>query len=504
MAGPPLLELRRVWKGYQPGQYVVRDASLMLEVGEIHGLMGGNGAGKSTLMKIVAGAHAPTHGDVLWKGRSVRWSSPADARSAGISTVYQQIPLAPDLSVMENVFLAEGGPLRSGRGLRRRYAEIAAATGYHVDPDVMVGTLSIGQRQLVAIMQALSTRPELLILDEPTASLAEHERDLLFATVRSVAAQGTSVIFCSHFIEEVLGLTQRMTIMRSGEVVLSAATAEVTPEQATLGIAGRRLYAVEHAHQPHEVSPQSFLDIRGMRLQEDGPGFDLQVHAGEVLGLAGLMGSGRSRLLRCLFGAAPLLAASASLKGASYPRSVRDAVRRGVAYVGEDRMAQSLFPEWEVWRNLSFPRLAALSRSRTLERVASERLAAGAVVEKLSVACSSIDAPVSSLSGGNAQKVAIGRWLVDRRPDLLLLDDPTVGVDVGAKADIVAMLRRLSAEGTTVVVSSSDFAELTSVCDRIAIVTRGAVNTVVHNRGLDVADIVGLINGYSDSDLDKE
>lgn len=494
----PLLDLVDIWKSYQPDVYAVREVSLSIQPGEIHGLMGGNGAGKSTLMKIIAGAHRPDRGTIRWRGNDVAWSSPHAATSAGVSTVHQNVPLAPALSALENVFLTRGGLLRGGAGLREEFEALCERTGYRFDPDVLVADLSIGQRQMVAIMQALASSPSLLVLDEPTASLAEAERAQLFETMRQLSKEGTAILFCSHFINEVLDATERVTIMRGGEVVVAADTAELTPHEAAQGIAGRTLLDVERSLAASGGPEREFsIEIRDMQVGDAAP-FDLQVHAGEILGLAGLMGSGQSNILRQLFAAEPLVAQSAALKGAPFPRTIGGSVARGVAYVGEDRARQSLFPQWEIWRNLSLPQVASFSRWKFVEQVDEERQAAQRVVERLSVKTSSVDAPVASLSGGNAQKVAIGRWL-ERRPDVLLLDDPTVGVDVGAKADILAIVADLAASGTTVILTSSDFNELAAVSHRIAIVVRGSVSDIVANDGLTEAQIVSLINGYTQS-----
>jgi ribose transport system ATP-binding protein len=490
----PLLDLIDIWKSYQPGVYAVRGVSLAVGAGEVHGLMGGNGAGKSTLMKIIAGAHRPDRGTIRWRGHEVALSSPHAASSAGVSTVHQNVPLAPALSALENVFLAHRGLLRGGRDLHDEFEALCDRIGYRFDPDVLVSDLSIGQRQMVAIMQALSSTPALLVLDEPTASLLETERSQLFTTMRQLAKDGTAILFCSHFINEVLDTTERVTIMRGGEVVVSAQTAELTANEAARAIAGRALFDMEkRAVEAVPLEPNIIIGIEGMRVGDSRP-FDLAVHAGEVLALAGLMGSGQSEILRQLFAAEPLQADTAALRGAPYPRSVGAAVARGLAYVGEDRASQSLFPQWEIWKNLSLPKLGHISKLRAIQDVAAERAAAQDVVDRLSVKALSVDSLVESLSGGNAQKIAIGRWL-EHRPDVLLLDDPTVGVDVGAKADILAIILDLAASGTTVILTSSDFNELAAVAHRIAVVVRGAVSVIVRNDGLNEAQIVALING---------
>lgn len=495
----PLLDLRGIWKSYQPGVYAVRDVSMSILPGEVHGLMGGNGAGKSTLMKIIAGAHRPDRGEITWRGRPTSWSNPSAAASAGIGTVHQNVPLAPQLSVIENVFLPRKGIARGGRKLTVEFERLCDSTGFHFPADVLVERLSIGQRQMVAIMQALATKPSLLVLDEPTASLAEPERNQLFETMASISKEGTAILFCSHFIEEVLETTDRVTIMRGGEVMVSDRTAVVTPDSAAQSIAGRNLLQMEQhlADEGDMAGKADEIKLTGMRLRPGARSFDLTIKRGEVLGLAGLMGSGQSLLLRQLFAAEPLDAETAVLADHPYPTSIRAAIARGVAYVGDDRVRQSLFPLWEVWRNLSLPYLRSFSRWRSIENVPAEKGAAVSIVESLSVKAASIAAPVSSLSGGNAQKVAIGRWL-GRRPEVLLLDDPTVGVDVGAKADILGIITQLARQGTTVVLTSSDFGELAAVSHRIGIVVRGSVTDVVPNDGLTEAKVVALINGYSE------
>ena len=471
-----MLELTDITKRFPNGTLALKGVDLTVARRTVHGIVGANGAGKSTLFKIVAGALAPTSGEIRWKGEPADWSSPAAPLAAGISTIYQHIPLVPTLSVLENVFLNDFRGLYARGRLLKRYREMLNRVQYELDPDLRVSELSIGQRQMVAIMHALAHGAELVIMDEPTASLAQGERELVFDTVRRLRDRDdVTFIYCSHFLDEVLSLTDRITVLRDGLVVADEPTAELTEERLVDAMVGKRLASLESLRQreTREDAP-ALLEVHGL----DSPGrvsdVSFTVHEGEIVGLAGLLGSGRSEILHAIFGSDRSAKGSVILRGREIDRSARAAVRSGIALVPEERMRQGLVPDWEIWRNTSLPDLTELSAAGALPTRAREVQRAERAIRDLRIVARSADAPVSSLSGGNAQKVVFAKWLYGN-PSVFLLDEPTVGVDVETKAEILELIRRFAREGKGAVVVSSEFEEILAVAHRVLVISRGRI-----------------------------
>ncbi|TWD75196.1 ribose transport system ATP-binding protein [Kribbella amoyensis] len=480
----PLLELTDVTKTFPNGTRALRGVSLRVAPGTVHGLVGANGAGKSTLIKVIAGVHPPTTGTLTWRGIGRTWRDPGAARRAGLATIHQHIPLVPALSVLENVFLDRGGFRRTPAGRRAEFADLVDRLGYPVDPDALVGDLPIGARQMVAILQALAAGAELVVMDEPTASLSEGERRIVFDAVRRLSGQGTAFLYISHFLDEILELTGHVTVLRDGRVVLDDPTAAVDEEILVRSISGRELQAAEAvpALVPERSAPVR-LDVAGLSSPGRLADVSFQVQAGEVLGLAGLLGSGRSEILAAVFGDDPAATGTirvedrrihAHRRGFGGDRGPRDAVAAGIAYVPEDRVRQGLHVDLPLWQNVSLPYLASYSRGGAVPRVDSERAQTRRAVGDLGIVAAGIETTPAQLSGGNAQKVAFAKWLYGDAK-VWLLDEPTAGVDVGAKADLLGLVRRLAADGKAVVVVTSEFEELLAVCSRVLVVRRGRV-----------------------------
>jgi ribose transport system ATP-binding protein len=471
-----LLELTNVTKRFPNGTLALRGVDLTVERRTVHGIVGANGAGKSTLFKIVSGALAPTTGEIRWQGELVEWSSPAAPLAAGISTIYQHIPLVPTVSVLENVFLNDfSGVFARGR-LLKRYEQVLERVGYDLDPRARVSELSIGQRQMVAIMHALAHGAELVIMDEPTASLAQHERELVFDTVRRLRdREDVTFVYCSHFLDEVLSLTDVVTVLRDGLVVAHEPTAGLTEERLVEAMVGRRLASLE-SQRARETRERAPVLLEVARLASPGRIADVSftVHEGEVVGLAGLLGSGRSEILHAIFGSDRTAAGRVLLRGRELPRSTRAAVRAGIALVPEERMRQGLVADWEIWRNTSLPDLPRLCAGGAVPSRTREVARAEQAVRDLGIVTLSVDAPVSALSGGNAQKVVFAKWLYGDA-SLFLLDEPTVGVDVGTKAEILELVRGFARAGKGIVVVSSEFEELLAVSHRVLVVSRGRI-----------------------------
>ncbi|CAN7742582.1 sugar ABC transporter ATP-binding protein [Rhizobium leguminosarum] len=471
-----LMRLENVTKKFG-GLIALRGVDLQITSGRVHGLLGANGAGKSTLIKIISGAYEATSGQIYWRGGAVSWSSPRDANDSGVATIHQHIPLVSTLSVLENVFLAAPGFWRQSLEMRERFDVICERVGYSLNPDALVGDLRIGARQMVAIFQALGSGADLIVMDEPTASLAIEERELVYRAVRRLTqGENKAILFVSHFLDEIIALTDEVTVLRDGQAVLRAETKDLDESKIAEAIVGRRLAAMETTSQGRSLEQLKVLPEL-LELRELGsPGklqpISLKLRAGEVLGIAGLLGSGRSELLHAIFGADADATGDVVLRGKTLRRSTSAAVKAGIALVPEDRMRQGLVPGFEIWRNTTLPALKGVSAGGVIPIELKERERALDAIQRLSIKAQSPDVPVTELSGGNAQKVTIAKWLYSN-VDVFLLDEPTAGIDVGAKADILMLVRKLASEGKAVIVVSSEFEELIAACDRILVMRDG-------------------------------
>jgi rhamnose transport system ATP-binding protein len=451
------------------------DASLAVRAGEIHALVGENGAGKSTLVRVLTGATAPDSGRVELDGHLVTTFTPAEARRLGIVAIHQHPALFPHLSVAENLALGvePGGLLaRVDWAARRAKARDALArVGAGIDVDREARSLSLPEQQLVEMARALSVEARLLILDEPTASLTPREVDRLFALLHDLRAAGVAVIYISHRLDELPRLADRVTVLRDGRTVGTEAMADVDAATLIRLMVGRD---VESVFPKRAVTPgEPVLEIHGLSSAEAGVhDITFTVARGEIVGLAGLVGAGRTELARVLFGLARRDHGTVRVAGRDvHPRSPAEAIAAGIAYLPEDRRRHGVVLDLPVASNLTLAALAEVSRGGWLDRRA-ERAAADRLVGALGVKTASIETPVRHLSGGNQQKVALGRWLV-RTPDVLILDEPTQGVDVGAKAEIHRIIGDLAAEGMGVVLISSELPEILGISDRVIVMRQG-------------------------------
>ena len=470
-----LLRLDAVSKTFPNDTVALRGVDLAVRAGSVHGLLGANGAGKSTLIKILSGALPATGGALTWCGTRVHWRRPAEPRAAGIATLYQHIPLVGTLSVLENVFLGDVSGWRRANALELRLQRLLDTVGYDIDPHALVGELPLGQRQMVAILQALAGRARLIIMDEPTASLPSTERAIVYRTIQHLArGEGTAVLFVSHFLDEVMSLTDEVTVLRDGVAVLRAATADLDETRIAAAIVGRPVAAVTREVSAVPAGQTPLLRVEKLASPGKLAPCTFELHPGEVLGIAGFLGAGRSELLHAIFGADPRATGEVSLLGRKIGRSPAAAVRAGIGLVPEDRLGQGLIPSFTLWQNTSLPFLAGVSWRQFLLVRRREIARAEAAVTRLHIKAASLDARVVELSGGNAQKVCIAKWLHDATK-VLLLDEPTAGVDVGARAEILRNVRALAAAGAGVVVVSSEFDELLAVADRILVLRDGSL-----------------------------
>ncbi|MBI4626922.1 MAG: sugar ABC transporter ATP-binding protein [Verrucomicrobia bacterium] len=475
----PLLELRELAKSFG-GARALRGVDFDLHAGEVHALLGENGAGKSTLIKIVTGAHHPDRGTIRIAGETVVHLTPATAHALGIACIYQQPALFPDLTVTENIALRldSDPPVRriNWKARRERARGLLARIGADISPEAEVRALSMPEQQLVEIACALGAGARIVIMDEPTASLTQKEQELLFAVVRELRASGVGVIYISHRLEEIFALADRVTVLRDGESVGTNAVSEIDEAALIRMMVGREMTQI---YPPGEASPGDLvLALRNLGCAASGVhGVTLDVRAGEVFGLAGLVGAGRTELARILFGLTPADCGEILLNGRPVaPRSPLDAVALGIAYVPEDRRRHGVVLELPIAHNMTMAIHRQVFRGAWL-RFGAERLLALEFIRDLAVKCPGPEAPGSSLSGGNQQKVSLARWLATK-PRFLILDEPTQGVDVGAKSEIHKIIRRLAKEGLAVLLISSDLPEVLGMSDRIGIM-RGGTLTVV-------------------------
>ncbi|MDQ1734510.1 MAG: ribose transport system ATP-binding protein [Pseudonocardiales bacterium] len=495
-SAPIALEIDEVTKTYPGGTRALKGVSLQLRPGQVHGLVGANGAGKSTLIKIIAGAERPSSGELRWQGTTVDWRRPADAQAAGVAVVHQQSPVSPALSVLENVYLGAGaGALWNPNRRQADFAELCASIGFSIDPHAVVASLSIGDRQMVSILRALARRPQLMLLDEPTASITPAERAGVLGAARQLALTGVAVVFVSHFLNEVTEICDVVSVLRDGKLVDSFGAEELTEERMVTGIIGNRLRAVESTHVAQQPG-DPVLELRRLRSTSMAAPVDLTVRSGEIVGLAGLLGSGRTELLKAVFGADRRTEGEVLVEGKPLSGGPAAAVKRGVAFVPEDRLAQGLIGDWEIWRNVSMADLGSLSRRFLRLDPAAERARAAQACAELGVVAASIDTPVRDLSGGNAQKVVFAKWIYKTHA-VLLLDEPTAGVDVGGKADLIMLIRALAARGMGIVVVLSEFEELLSVADRVVVLNRGAVTAGYRSDEVSVAELTAAAGGLS-------
>ncbi len=449
---------------------------LTFEAGQVHGVIGENGAGKSTLMKVLSGVETPTGGGVFVDGRAVAFRSVQDAIDAGIVMIHQELNLVDHLSVAENIFLNREpcvfGAIKRGE-MRQRSAELLRAVGSDIDPGASVGGLSVAQKQVVEIAKALSYDARFLILDEPTAVLSEKETSALFALVAKLKADGKGVIFITHLLEEVVANCDAVSVLRDGRFVASADPKEATPLNLAHMMVGRDLGDLYPEKPVFDADAEPLLVVEDLGVRGFVRGVSLSVRAGEILGVAGLVGSGRTEAFEAVFGVRARESGRVSLMGKALPaQSPGASLRAGLAYLTEDRKALGLHLEQSVRKNLSLANLARYGRFVVDQR--REVASAQAWKERLGIKVGSVDDQVLALSGGNQQKVSLAKWL-DGEPRVVVLDEPTRGVDIGSKAEIYKVIVGLAAAGVAVVVVSSEINELLGISHRIVVLRGGSV-----------------------------
>jgi ABC-type sugar transport system ATPase subunit len=500
------LEATGISKAYG-GVAALEDAGMVLRAGSVHALLGENGAGKSTLMKILTGAVRPDAGEVRLDGREVRFGDTAEAARHGVAVVSQELSLFEDLDVLSNLY-ALREPRRRGvidrRAMQEKAEPVLAQLGLHVSPRQLVGELSLAQRQLVEIAKALLKDPRVLLLDEPTSALESSSSETLLDVVRVLREREVAVVFCSHILQEVMGLCDEVTVLRDGRVVLAS---EPIGDLDVAGIVAAML-GERADRQPQTAAADlavadlvqgtgaadAELRLRGVTVPGVMRDVDLTARAGEVVGLAGVAGSGHTGVLEVAAGLRRPSTGTVQLPGRSKPpRNLRDAARSGVAFVSGDRRRLGLMLNKPIWENIAQVRCVGLARGGRVMRQGPLRERARGHVERLRIRSASVDAPTGSLSGGNQQKVVMAKWL-EIEPTTLLLDDPTRGVDIGAKAETHELLRAVSAAGAVVVLCSTDIDELVDVCDRVVVFFDGRPCAELTGDALDQHAVLEVMN----------
>lgn len=495
-----MLTMENICKRF-PGTVALDNVDLELEKGEIHALMGQNGAGKSTLMKIMSGVYTPTSGRIVLDGKVVAFSEPGDALRQGISIISQELSVCKDLTVAENIFLGRV-PLAYScfidwKRLYAQAAEVLDRIGVNIHPKIRLSQLSVAQKQIIEIAKAVSRDSKILLMDEPTSALTLSEIDGLFKLVRELRAQGMTIVYISHKLDEIFSLCDRMTVLRDGRNVGVYETADLTPSSLTELMVGRNIDEYFGHDAKEDARPRGdtiVLEARNLHRKGCLDNVSMQLMEGEVLGLYGLMGSGRTELLRALYGVDRIDEGEIFVAGKKIasPNPSR-CMRNGMALIPEERKEQGLFLELSVQQNLTIANMDEICPTGVFVSSAIERNIVDQYIDKLNIKTASRRTKIKSLSGGNQQKVIISRWLA-KGSKILLLDEPTRGIDVGAKLEIYNLIKELSHKGYSVLVVSSELPEIVKMCDRVLLMNNGRIVESLDRKHMDEDRINHLIS----------
>ncbi|WP_186051103.1 sugar ABC transporter ATP-binding protein [Burkholderia gladioli] len=491
-----ILRLESIRKQF-PGVIALDGVNLDLRRGEVHAICGENGAGKSTLMKIISGQYRPDGGSIRYRGEAVEFRSTSDAQAAGIAIIHQELNLVPDLSIAENLYLArepKRGPFVDRRRLNADAGACLARIGLSLAPTTKVGALSIAQQQMVEIAKALSLDAQVLIMDEPTSSLTESETVHLFRIIKELRAEGVAILYISHRLDEMAEVVDRVTVLRDGRHISTDDFAALTVNDVVARMVGRSL---DDAYPRRQSVPTAevLLSVDGLRRAGVFGPLSFELRKGEILGFAGLMGAGRTEVARAIFGADLLDGGTVSLHGRPVTiRSPREAIRHGIAYLSEDRKKEGLALGMPVAANVTLANVRGVASRAGFLRFHEEARVAERYVQELAIRTPSVNQVARNLSGGNQQKVVIGKWLY-RGSRILFFDEPTRGIDVGAKFAIYGLMDRLAAEGVGVVLISSELPELLGMTDRIAVFHEGRITAVLDTAHTSQEEIMHYASG---------
>lgn len=497
-----LLQLENICKSY-PGVQALKSINLQVERGEIHALLGENGAGKSTLMKILAGVEHQDQGSILIDGSERHFATYNEAIAAGIGIVFQEFSLIPYLTAVENIFLGHEitnslGLLRKGR-MREQAIALFDRLGVRINLDCAVQHLSVAEQQFVEIAKALALQARLLILDEPTATLTPTEAELLFSIMRELKSQGVAVIFISHHLEEIFQVCDRISVLRDGCNVGALTVADSDIDTLVEMMVGRRLEASFPAKR-HHAGGEVLLEVRDIQLTRNGPHNSFKLHKGEILGFAGLVGSGRTELALGVIGALSVVSKDVLLRGQSVQLGdPAQALANGIGLLPESRKSEGLIIDFSIRENISLNNLGKYEgHSHLLDRRKEDDTTAD-LVKRLAIKAPSGESRVLNLSGGNQQKVVIARW-INHHCDILIFDEPTRGIDVGAKAEIYSLMRKLTEQGFAIIMISSELPEIIGMCDRVAVFHKGAIVNVLDASRVNPQEVMRHATGSHSSE----
>ena len=485
-ASLPVVEMKAIHKSFATNP-VLKNVDFSVTVGEVHALAGENGAGKSTLMKILQGVYQLDQGQIFVSGKQVQISDTFDARKAGIGMVFQEFSLIPTLTVAQNIFLTQEPTkfgLISDAQAKLKAAELFREMEVEVDPKRIVEYLPTALWQLTEIAKALAQDAKVLIMDEPTASLAKHEAEALFALIERLKAKGIAIIYISHRMDEIYRIADRITVLRDGVRVLTESLKSVTPAQIVEAIVGKQAAAhLVHQDRSANIKNEIVLEVEGLSAGPKLNGISMHVKRGEIVGLAGLMGSGRTELVNTLFGILKPTAGTIKINGKELSiSSPKEAIRNRIALIPEDRRSQGLVLDHPVTENLTLPLLDKLQRFGLVSTAAVLKRSKE-IISQFAIKAAYPTIRVGSLSGGNQQKVVIGKWL-GTDPEILMMDEPTAGVDIGTKSEILDLVRQIADDGKSVILISSELPELLSVSDRILVLKDGRVSKILDRKDI--------------------
>lgn len=493
------LEVRNLHKRF-PGVYAIKGVSFQVAPGEVHALVGENGAGKSTLMKMITGEYTPDEGEIFHNGEQIKPKSIADSQKKGISMIHQELAPLPDMTIADNIFLGQeimNGKFLNDHEMIEQTKDILREYGMDFDPRLKVGRLSVAQIQMLEIIKAVRKNADIIIMDEPTSSLSDEESQKLFRIIKELTDKGVSIIYISHRLEEILKLTDRITVLRDGEYIKTVDAKGVTQNELVEMMVGRSL---DQIYPKEKVGIGDVVfEARNLCRKDVFNNISFQVHAGEILGFSGLVGAGRSEIMNAIFGLDKLDSGQIFMDGQEIKvRSPQDAIKNKIALVSEDRKIYGLVLCRSIKENISLPNLPKLHKKLFINS-AKEKNAVEDYRKSLGIKCATTNVAVGTLSGGNQQKVVLAKWL-QSEPKLLILDEPTRGIDVGAKAEIHQLLRKLSNEGISIVVISSEMPETVGVCDRVVVINVGKVVGEIAGDELTQNQIVTTISEFSDKE----
>lgn len=483
------------------GNYVLKDAGFELADSEIHALMGENGAGKSTLMKILTGVYTRDAGTVIVNGKEVVYNNPQEAERDGIVFIYQELNSLLDLTVEENMFLGKEihGALGicNSKEMRAKVREILDMLGVSIRPEQKMDELSVGQQQMVEIAKALMVDAKTIIMDEPTAALTQSETEILFDVVRKLKSRGVSIIYISHRMEEIFELCDRITVLRDGQYIDTKKISETDMADVIRMMIGRE---IGERYPERNVEPgEVVFEVKNLTHEGLFEDVSFDVHAGEVLGVAGLMGAGRTEIMQAIFGNMPHTTGELLIEGK--PVSIKspiDAMNNGLGFITEDRKTEGLMLEDSIAKNISIANLGKVSKNGVLSK-GNEKDLVGKAIEELHIRCTGAEHICNNLSGGNQQKVVFSKW-ISTEPKILILDEPTRGVDIGAKKEIYGIINKLAANGVAIIMVSSELPEVLGMSDRIMVIHEGHVSGIIKNDNTTQEEVMILATGGSTSE----